>query len=392
MTMLFKLSRAWQCCYSSGDAIDWSAMSRPRWARWLTAISLGVALVALVITVRNTGVGTILHYLRRIGWWWLLVVPMEIANTTLDATAIRALASPDKPRLRTTLLAQLAGRAVNAVTPMGNLGEGVKMSVLTDVVSESRSVATILLYNIISFSVELLIFAAAVPVLLLLVPMPTGFCWLVIITGIGCIAITTGMYMLVRRGVVASMVRFLARLPIPVLSPWLARRYPSWEAKLHAVDDKMRLVAGARRRDRWVGILAVTCSRLNSMVLSLMILHAVGEPITLPFVAAWTFGSQAIYFASQLVPMGLGISEGGYYEMFRALGENPARGVTLVVARRTVHIMYALIGLVLVTTNETVKRAREVQVGKLEARPSQPLVVPPTSLPTPPMLATDEAD
>jgi uncharacterized membrane protein YbhN (UPF0104 family) len=351
-------------------------MTRPSWARWLTAVSLAVAVVALVVTVRNTGIHTLLHYLRRIGWWWLLVVPMEVANTTLDATAIRAFASPDKPRLRSTLLAQLAGRAVNAVTPMGNLGEGVKMSVLTDTLSESRSVATILFYNIVSFSIELLIFASAVPILLLL-PIPTSWKIVMVITGIGCLAITAGMAFLVRRGVVGSIVRFFARLPIPLLSPWLRRHEPGWKARLAAVDDKMRLVAAARGRDRTIGLVALTCSRLNSMVLSLMILHAVGVPLTLPFVAFWTFGSQAIYFAGQLVPMGLGISEGGYYEMFRLFGVNPALGVTLVFARRTVTIMYALIGLVLVTTSETVQRARERQSAK------QPAVAPVAASPLP---------
>ncbi len=61
---------------------------------------------------------------------------------------------------------------------------------------------------------------------------------------------------------------------------------------------------------------------------------------------------------SSLVPMGVGVSEGGYYKLFKALGENPARGVTLVLARRVTLIMYAAIGVVLVTANETVKRAR----------------------------------
>ena len=98
------------------------------------------------------------------------------------------------------------------------------------------------------------------------------------------------------------------------------------------------------------------------MTLSLMILHAVGESITLGFVAAYTVGGFVIYMTSSLVPMGVGISEGGNYALFRALGENPARGVTLVLARRVTLIMYAAIGLVLVTASETVQRARERQI------------------------------
>src|SRR5439155_17570226 len=120
-------------------------------------------------------------------------------------------------------------------------------------------------------------------------------------------------------------------------------RFGRWHDKRQGVDDRMRLVAGARRRHRLLGIGAVVASRATSYTLSLMILHAVGVPITLAFVAAYVVGSHAIYLVSSLVPMGLGISEGGNYWLFRALGENPARGVTLVIARRVTLVVYAAI-------------------------------------------------
>jgi uncharacterized membrane protein YbhN (UPF0104 family) len=76
-------------------------------------------------------------------------------------------------------------------------------------------------------------------------------------------------------------------------------------------------------------------------------------------VAATTVGGFVIYILSTLVPMGVGISEGGYWGMFRAIGENPARGVTMVIARRVTLVVYAGIGLVLMTVSETVRRARD---------------------------------
>jgi len=42
-------------------------MSRPRWASWVTRISLGLGLVALVLTVHDTGLVAIGTYFRRIG-------------------------------------------------------------------------------------------------------------------------------------------------------------------------------------------------------------------------------------------------------------------------------------------------------------------------------------
>ncbi|HEX7700313.1 MAG TPA: hypothetical protein VF403_06325, partial [Kofleriaceae bacterium] len=166
-------------------------------------------------------------------------------------------------------------------------------------------------------------------------------------------------------------------------------RFEQWNERLTAVDRKMRVSEGARRKDRILGICAVATSRLVSMSLSLLILHAVGEQITVGFVAAYTVGGFVIYMMSTLVPMGLGISEGGNYWLFRALGENPARGVTLVVARRVTLVLYAGIGLILVAASETVARAREVPTPAGDAAVLQ---TPGTTVPLPSARVIDAAD
>lgn len=351
----------------------------PKWAKWLTAGSLVVAGVALVLTIYDVGLYTLGKYLTLIGWWWLAIVPMEVLSTTLHATAMRAFMSPEQIPLRHAVLAQLAGRAINAVTPSGNLGEVMKVSMLTEHVSQSRAVSTILLYNIVSFSVELLIVAVACFGIALFVEMPVGIGGIILASGVGCLVISVGLYVLVRRGMLSSIARLAVWMRV------LSRaRFGRWEAKLRAVDDKLRLVNGARKRDRWIGVTALTASRVNSMVLSLMILYAVGVPITAAFVAVWTVASFVIYFASTLVPMGVGVSEGGYWGFFRTMGHNPAQGVALVLARRTVTIMYAAVGLLLVTTNETVKRVRAQKLQKAEQAAAEPMrALAPVSAPLP---------
>ncbi|HET9620827.1 MAG TPA: lysylphosphatidylglycerol synthase transmembrane domain-containing protein [Kofleriaceae bacterium] len=367
-------------------------MSRPTWARWVTRISLILAVIALIFTVRDIGLRTLGTYFRRIGWGWIAVVVLEVVITTFDAVAIRALTSPEqaKVKLRSTLLAQLAGRAVNAVTPSGNLGEAIKVSVLVDHVSQSRAVSTILLYNIIGISVELLIVGLAAPIMALLVPMPASVRVVMIATCVVCLVLGVLAYQLTRRGVLDGLARFAKR--IRLLS---AERYARWRDKLIAVDSKMAASSGARPRDRWLGIAAVAASRLTSTALSLVILYAVGESITLGFIAAYTVGGFIVYMVSTLVPMGVGVSEGGNYALFRALGENPARGVTLVLARRVTTILYAAIGLVLMTASETVRRARERQGSKAGAGEPAPrsdvrmVTTPPPSASTPATKLTD---
>lgn len=368
-------------------------MSRPTWARWVTRISLGLGILAFVLTIRDTGLVKIGDCFKKIGWGWFAVIVLEIAITTMDATAIRAFLSPDhdKVRLRDAMLSQLAGRAVNAVTPSGNLGEAVKVSVLVDHVSQSRAVATILLYNVVSFSVELVIVGIAALLMAMFLAMPGPLRWVLVGVGAVVLALAFAIYALVRRGVLVSVARFASR--IYLLGP---ERLARWEPRLRSIDDKMKLVEGARVRDRRLGILLVTLSRLTSITLSLLLLIAMGEKLTISFVASITVGSFVIYMASTLVPMGIGINEGGYDAMFRALGENPARGTALVLARRVALLLYAGIGLVLVTASETVRRARERQTeraavsGQLPALAEVGLVTaPPAVAPAP---VTDIAD
>ena len=333
--------------------------ARPRWARWVTRLSLVAALVALVYTIHNTGLATVGAYFRRIGWWWIAVVILEVVITTLDAIAIRAFMSPEKIKLRSTLLAQLAGRAVNAVTPIGSLGEPMKIAVLTEHVSQSRAVATILLYNVVSFSVELAMVAVSAPLVALLIPMPDTLRGIMFASGAICFVLSIGLYAFVRRGMLTSIASGLRK--IRILSP---ARHERWHGKLAAVDDKIRGVEGGvggrpRARDRYLGIFAILASRLTSLSLSLMILHAVGEPLTVRFVAGYTAGGFVVYMLASLVPMGLGLTEGGYYSLFKALGKSPAAGARLTLARRATLIMYAAVGIILMTANETVRRARD---------------------------------
>jgi uncharacterized membrane protein YbhN (UPF0104 family) len=72
--------------------------------------------------------------------------------------------------------------------------------------------------------------------------------------------------------------------------------------------------------------------------------------------------------------MGVGVSEGGYFGLFRTLGYNPALAVTLVIARRCITLMYATIGLLLVTFSETVKRAKARH--RAEKAVAAPVVLP----------------
>lgn len=340
---------------------------KPLWARLVLRLTFVFALGALVYTILKFpgGPETIPRYFVKIGWFWIAVIAMEAFGTFLDAIAIRAFAAPENQHLtlRQTALAQLSGRAINIVTPTGNLGEVVKMSVLTEHVSQSRAVSTILLYNIVRFIIELGFVALAAPICALMVPMPDWLRALILIGGAVCLAISVGCYVLVRRGMLSSVARALVKIRIIKKA-----RYEKWQDKLQAVDDKLRLVSGASRRDRVIGIAAVLLSQITSMTLSLSILVSLGESLSLGFIGAYVVGGFVIYNIAVFVPMGIGLNEGGWYSLLTLMGEGPARvaaGTMMVLARRVTLLMYAGIGLFLIAASSTVKRARERQAEKV---------------------------
>jgi len=336
--------------------------TRPRWARWVTSISMIVALGALVYTVHDIGLSEIGRRFSQIGWLWFAVIGLEASITTLDATAMRAFLSPeqDKVRWRDALLAQLAGRAVNAVMPTGNIGEAVKVSVLVEHVSQSAAIAAILLYNIVSFMTELAVLVIAVVITLVAVPLPSGLQATIAISAGVCVLVIAALYLAVRGGILVGIVRTLRRVRL-ISQP----RFDKWSVEVKSVDDKLNRVAGARTRDRVIGVGAIICSRATSLTLSCIMLISVGAKLTVAFFAALQVGGFVIYMVGSLVPMGIGVSEGGSDALFRALRANgssvndPSVGVTSVLARRVTLVLYAAIGLFLVTTNMTVKRARE---------------------------------
>jgi hypothetical protein len=336
--------------------------SKPRWARWVTALSMVVALGALVYTIHDIGLAEIGSRFSQIGYLWFAVIGLEASITTLDATAMRAFLSPDqdKIRWRDALLAQLAGRAVNAVVPTGNIGEAVKVSVLVEHVSQSAAIAAILLYNIVSFMCELGTLVIAVVLTLVLVPLPSGLQATIAISAGVAVIVIAALYLAVRGGILVGIAKNLRRVRL-ISKP----RFDNWAIELKSVDDKLNRVAGARTRDRVIGVCAIIASRATSLTLSGVMLIAVGAKLTVALFAALQVGGFVIYMVGSLVPMGIGVSEGGNDALFRALRANgssvndPSVGVTSVLARRVTLVLYAAIGLVLVTTNMTVKRARE---------------------------------
>src|SRR5213075_1927580 len=107
-----------------GNEAPSHASHSPRWLHWVTRVSLAIGIVALSITVWLVGPRLLLVQLANIGWFFVALVVLELATSVCDATAIYFMADgKGRPSWRACVVAQVAGRGINSITPGGNLGE-----------------------------------------------------------------------------------------------------------------------------------------------------------------------------------------------------------------------------------------------------------------------------
>jgi len=324
----------------------------PGWAQWVSRISLVAAVVALGATLWAVGPGTLVGHLRTIGWWFAGILALEGVITALDARALYVLACDrGQAGFGHVLFAQIAGRGVNVVTPGGALGEATKVSLLTHSMSTDRAVASVLFINLASGVIQMALVAVGAPLTAVLLPMPPAFRALLIAAGViaavGALAIT----LLVRRGMLSSLVG--AGVALRVVS---RKRREKWQAKLHAIDERMQ---GARdRHGRHMAILYTALSKLVTWASVWLTLAAAGYTASAGEIAALLSAGVVLGWVATVVPLGLGVSETGNYGVFTALQAPPAYGVALALARRVNHLVYACIGFTLLAMWRVSARAK----------------------------------
>jgi uncharacterized membrane protein YbhN (UPF0104 family) len=345
--------------------------SRPAWARWITLGSLVLAAGALAWTIYSVGLYEILRRLALIGPWFLAVIGIEVVITLFDAGALHSFLRPDHRKVGygRVVLAQVSSRAINAVTPLGSLGEVVKTTMLFERVSPSRAVAAVLLYNITVLEISFVLIALGATFTALLLDLPSSLRTMLAVSA----AVTAGLAIvipvLVAKGRLAGLVTIGRTLRVVP-----AKKARSWRKKLADIDEKLGDTGGARRRDRALGALCLLLSRLGSWLNVAILIHAAGGSLEVGFLVAVLTAGQVIQWLSTVVPMGLGVQEGGNYGLFRALGADPAIGVTIAIGKRVTQIIYAAIGIVLASINQTVKEAKAAhrhKVAEQRAKVSQ---------------------
>jgi hypothetical protein len=310
----------------------------PAWLRWTTRISLVFGLVALAITVSAVGVDTLVGHLEAIGPWFLALVAIEGASTFCDAGAIYLMTrGRGGPAFRKVCVAQFAGRAVNSVTPGANLGEALKVSLLARECSTQRIIAGVMYVALTAVVVSLSVVAVGSVITAVVFPVPRAALVALIVAGVVSSAIAIALVVLVRRGMLGALARTARRLRL--IS---AARLATWTEQLADLDARLRGDIQGEHR------LGATCLVVLSQILArggvwAMILasgYSLGGPQLIAILSAGVI----LGWASNIVPMGIGVSEGGNLALFALIGAPASLGVALALAKRVNQMVFAGLG------------------------------------------------
>ena len=307
----------------------------PAWLTWVTRISLVAGVIALIVTVWLVGPGPLLAHLETIGPWFLLLVVLELFVSLLDAGVIYAMTrGPGAPNARQVVVAQLAGRAVNSVTPGAAIGEALRVSLLARECSPRRIVAAVMFASIGAFVVGLIIIAAGTIATALLFTLPTALEATFHTVGAFCAVLAVSLVVLVRRGMVSQLARFARKLRL--LSP---ARHERWRDQLANLDRRL-----VENEHRGKALLLLVASQILQRGAIWVTLVAAGFSLSPPQLVAILSAGVLLTWVSALVPMGIGVSEGGNGALFALIGAPTSLGVALAFARRVNQIVFAALG------------------------------------------------
>lgn len=316
-------------------------------SRRLRLVLTAAGALVLGFLIQRIGVGTIVDYGRRTGWYALPIVLVFLPVYLCNALAwhlVMARSRSRPPFLRTFIIT-VAGFAINYVTPVVSLGgEPFKIAAVTPWTGASRATSSVIVFGMLHALSHLFIWLTAVGLAFLIVPVDAIATIALIGTGLlllGLIAFVFGRH---RHGVLEDMLDILLRIP---LVRRLARR---WEPRRPLFVRIDRQIRGFWLHDRprfFVALASEYAGRAISMIEYWLILLSLGY--TAGYFEAFLIGSFASLVLNLLffVPFALGAKEGGVLAIVAALGMPGSAGVYASLVTRLRELVWIAIGLTL---------------------------------------------
>jgi uncharacterized membrane protein YbhN (UPF0104 family) len=310
------------------------------------------------------GAGALTWMLRQLGWTefreaargagtaFVVILALDLSALLLDARALHTFMRPEARMVSywRVVAAQISGRAVNVVTPFAALGEATKLTMLVSHAPRVRVTSAIVLLNLANLYLSVIVMAIGTPITLLLVDLPHA---LKLTVGIGLaivIALMVALGVLVHRGALTTSVALLRGLRI--IS---AERLARWRERLREIDRQIGELHHSKA-GTWRGVLWVFASKLVTWTATLVLISAVGVSITPHLVIGVLSVGVLIQWIASVVPLGLGLADGGNYALFDLLGASGAHGAFVTMLNRVRSMLVALVGFAVMAIVHTMNR------------------------------------
>jgi len=287
-------------------------------SKWINAIALIMGISLLTWLVFSTGPEKIWADITGIkyGLWGILIpVTCYTCATFWEAINLYLYMGPGgiKGNVGHVFLANMAGQAINQLTPTGGLGgEAVKGTLLSNRASSEVLTVALVLYNLSFTLISLFIILLGPTLILFDSQFPLALRLTMFGVALLFVIPVGALFWLVRRGAARKFVKLLKLLRLPVniekLTVWA-----------EDVDQQLRSFKKQHRRSHYWATFMMVLSRFHACFEVWAIMWLLGYPVTFREAILIMSLSQVLYWCFAFVPGQMGVAEGGQQKIFTTI-------------------------------------------------------------------------
>lgn len=327
--------------------------------RLSTAINVGALVlgsIGFAVALHQVGAYELHEIIVTVGISFAAVAAIDVASVFSDAFALHGYLRPHVPISYWRVFAvEFSGLAINRVSPMNSLGEPVKMTMLMRDVPGEHAVSAVVMFNLTNTYVALAAIAIGVPISVAMLDL-SGRLALAVWTALGVLLVSAAaLALLVRHGPLGTLIDALRALRL--ISD---ARKDRWRAKVGGIDERLRALGSLRAPGMRRGVIGVIGSRVLNSIGTVVVVHAVGIPVSAALVIALLSIGILVGWIANIVPLGIGVSEGGNYGLYALFGASPHGGLLFALVNRLRTMLLAAIGLLVMAVANIVHRRRQV--------------------------------
>jgi putative membrane protein len=308
---------------------------------------LVAGVVLFVVLLYRLGAGAVWSNLRLIGWGFVLIIGQEILAMLFNTFGWRSAFPRPRPPIPFGQLfgARVAGDAINNVTPTATVGGEVIRARMLDGIADRTAVwASVAIAKLTQTASQVVFIILGLVLVVEETPMPDAVRHGLVI-GLGLL--TAGVVIAIalqRRGFFTTAAAFARRLGLPVPA--------RLSTQLQALDEEVARFYAAP--GPFVASSAFFfLGWLMGVVEIYLILHFLDAGPSIRRALTIEVLSIAIDAILFFVPAKAGTQEGGKVLIFSILGLDPAKGLALGIARRIRELFWSLVGLVILTRDQS---------------------------------------